>query len=157
MNRRLCVSLFVVVLLFAAARQRAHAQFNYPHVRYDVPTGNVKFMMVPPIFAIRLFSSESLLIPDVGNNMGFQLTEKTASLYSWLASTRISAPVLDAGNIVQPVEYSRRFHLIADYVATFPGIIKPMPIVYVPEPPTLLLAVASFVMLGAYRLSRGRR
>ncbi len=137
---------FVAVSLFLA--QHALAQ---PVVCYNPATGNITFNEFFGVSKVRLFSSGGNLIPDSGADLGFDLTEQTATLYSWIDfGAGITGNGLNTGNIVVPGTDVR--DLIVDYTIGLAGSPFVGDIKTIPESSTLALAG-----LGLFGLTVKRR
>jgi hypothetical protein len=156
MLHRILLSVVAVVLIGVVATN-ASAQT----ATYDANTGEITFDGFDQIAGMRLFSASGSLAPGAGNDLGFALTEKTATLYSWLTfATPISGDGLSAG-IIAPAgwdEAQALQDLSFDYKAgTFtavdtPGTVRWVgDIVITPEPGTFVLAGLGLVGLGLIR------
>ena len=142
--------LFAILLVSCVATVANAA----PTAVYDPATGNIKFDDFTGVSSVRLFSNSGALIPNVGNNLGFGFTEKTATLYSWLDfGAGVSGSGLDAGNIVTP--NTAPSDLLFDYKIGLAGAITVGDIITtgppIPEPATFVLAGISMLGLAAVR------
>ena len=90
-------------LALAATLFMVQSSMALPTAVYDSATGNITFNEFAGVNTVRLFSTAGNLIDGVGNGLGFSLTEKTTTLYSWVDfGGGITGEGLDAGNIVTP-------------------------------------------------------
>ena len=144
---------FALLLAAVLVPGIANAQ---PVATYDFATGEIIFDQFDGVTAVRLFSDAGNLIPNVGEGLGYPLTERTETLYSWLDfGAGVTGDGLSAGNIVAPgtpgsdLSFDYKLGLIAPI--TVGEIIT---INDVPEPATL--AIAGVGILGMF-VSRRRR
>lgn len=128
---------FVAVTFVSIATDVASAA---PKAIYDPATGNVKFDGFDNVFSARFFSTSGALKPNLGADLGFALTEKTATLYSWLTfGPGITNASLNVGDIVTPG--TPLADLSFDYAAgSLTAPITPGVIELVPEPATFAMA-----------------
>ncbi len=124
-----------------------------PVAIYNIVTGNITFDGFVGVGGARLFSTGGNLIPDVGEDIGFWLTEETATLYTWLHfGGGVTGDGLVAGDIITPgTDVS---DLLFDYTIGGTGHISLGEIRVVPEPTTFVLAGIGLVGFTARR--RGR-
>ncbi len=145
-----CTLALALSLLFA------QSSFAQPVANYDAASGNISFDGFAGVSSVRLFSAGGNLIPNVGEALGFSLTEKTATLYSWLDfGAGITGEGLSAGNIVTPG--TALSDLLFDYKIGLSGPLTDGAIVatdVVPEPTTLALAGLSMIGFVATRRRR---
>lgn len=156
MLRRIALSVVAAVAVCVAANQ---ASAQAPICEYNPFTGQIVFKNLNNVFAMRLFSTSGALVGgSTGNELGFSLTERTPTLYSWLTfGPGVTSPEANAGNIVTAqgallpdTDYS------FDYVVgTFSGDITPGDFVRIPEPSTM--ALAGLGVVGAVAIRRRRR
>ncbi len=148
MTSRITLSVLSLLLMLTVS---ANAQ---PVANYDAATGNISFDGFDGVSSVRLFSAGGNLIPNIGETLGFGLTEKTATLYSWLDfGAGITGDALSAGNIVTPG--TTLSDLAFDYKIGLAGPLTVGAIIpVVPEPTTLALAGLSMIGFVATRRRR---
>lgn len=90
-------------LAIALTALAAQATLAMPILTYTPASGNLSFDLgADTVASMRLFSAGGNLIPNAGNDVGYPLTEQTATLYSWLDFGGGQSGVLDIGDIVTP-------------------------------------------------------